>query len=103
MGIFSMFSGRKQRLALIEAERQQFMMQQKLIEQEQANDKSARERFEIEQQQQEKMLQETRKANKARQLEQSVTQLGGMVGFRSLLSGRKGGGGFGPRSMLDAA
>jgi hypothetical protein len=103
MGIFDMFSGRKARLALIEAERQQAIMQAQLMQKEAANEAEARARFAQEQAQMERQLQETRKANKKRQLEQSVAQLGGMVGFRSLLSGRKGGGGFGPRSMLDAA
>lgn len=103
MGLFDMFSGRKQRLALMQAEYQQMLMQQDLMKAEKERSDQANMQFEQEQAQQEKLLAEQRKANRAAALDQIAAQLGGGTGFRSLLAGRKGGGGFGPRSMLDAA
>lgn len=103
MGIFDMFSGRKARLALIEAERRQTMLQLQQMQMEQQQQAEAKRQFQLEQG---RLDSETARANaetKRRALDDSVARLGGFSGYRSLLSGRKGGGGFGPRSMLDAA
>ena len=96
-------SGSGQRRMLMWMIMQQEAQQKELREREERERAEAERQFNIERDQTEARLQAERATNKRLRTEETAARLGGMVGFRSLLSGRKGGGGFGPRSLLDAA
>lgn len=57
--------------------------------------------FAAQQEKEKEVQQEAVVAVKKKNAEVATAALGGLFGYRSLLSGRKGGGGFSPRSMLD--
>jgi len=96
-------SGRSQRLMLMYMIQQQEAQAAEQRKREDAERATAERQFAVEQEQTEERLQAERATNKRLRTEETAARLGGTVGFRSLLSGRKGGGGFGPRGMLDAA
>lgn len=103
MGLFDMFSGKSARRQMIAMMMEQQKLQQTLIENENKNAEASRRQFEMEQARMDQQIATERAQNKRLALDDAVNRLGGFTGFRSLLSGRRGGGGFGPRSMLDAA
>jgi hypothetical protein len=96
-------SGSGQRRMLMYMIMQQEQQQAELRAREERERAEAERQFNIERDQTESRLQQERLTNKKLRTEETAARLGGMVGFRSLLSGNKGGGGFGPRSMMNAA
>lgn len=103
MGLLDMFSGRKDRIQNIMMEMEQQRLQAELRAREEAATKLAEDRFKSQEAAMESQLSADNAETKRLRLDQSVQRLGGFTGYRSLLAGRRGGGGFGPRGMLDAA
>ena len=102
MGLFDRWFGinsRKQRLY----ESEQLRMQQELLAAQREAAAAAERQRRIDMQNAANEAAAATKEVKARSLDDAIIRLGGAAGYRSLLSGRKGGGGFGARGMLDAA
>jgi hypothetical protein len=103
MSIFDMFSGRKQRIMMMQQILSQEALQAEQRKREEEMAALAQEQYAQQKALAEQQIQADKAERKKLTTEQSIARLGGAVGYRSLLSGRKGGGGFGPRGMLDAA